>query len=742
MVQKIDRQELQLRFLEALNGADYRFIEGLNPFHILLNGTEYWIYIKNLTSAHFTNPEVWRAQLPLRDDFEAIKRSDIDFILLGYDGDNDVYATWNPVWVKQRLNSTDNVSLYSRYSLQVEAREHFQLKRMDLGNDGEVVVFPREMARLFFINVSGFFLNTGDYVAMGSKRRPEANEAFKILTTSANIDGFARHMTDEGLSSITVGSYCRVIRSLISEGLFTRNRKVFLQYDSLAEYGKAISHFVEIPEVAEKNTKWHNLISAALKSYIVFLCQAKPSQEERINVTPQEDSHVTTPSPIVHQPDQNELFAHFCDFETVARFERSLFHKDYIKSTVKRYSRAIRYLIKQGLFEKFKDGFLSKTSYSQYQSAADTFFRIPEIRELNEDRHHDFSAAMKQYVEYLIKSESYVTTLEARNVLKDEGSITQNNEEHNEGCQRDWETDYTDGNGKLTKIANPELLEKLRPVLDREYPNAASAFNIVEDFYGARFKEMEFYEWGRLFKQIDWANPLPSDNPTVGNETPSRKTKSVILRIELPDGRVIEHKNVSSSYCEAIKAIGPEEVSILGICHAGVNIVSRELDAKYSDYQRDIGDGWYVMTNSPTQVKYQDLIKIIQEYGVEMKVSLVPLDPSQALSLPTPEISRGARARIKVQYPDGRVIQPTKVLEALVDVVKYAGAERVRSLNIICCGDNLILKSPTPRYENPCKPVGEGWLCNTCSGTPTKYEQIKEISDRLDLGLIVELIRE
>ena len=111
MVQKIDRQELQLRFLEAINGSNYRFIDGLNPSHILLNDKEYWIYLKNLTSAHFSNPDVWRAQLPLRDDFEVIKASDIDFVLLGYDGDNDVYATWNPVWVKQRLLLTLPIEL-------------------------------------------------------------------------------------------------------------------------------------------------------------------------------------------------------------------------------------------------------------------------------------------------------------------------------------------------------------------------------------------------------------------------------------------------------------------------------------------------------------------------------------------------------------------------------------------------------------------------------------------------------
>lgn len=741
MAQKVDRQELQIRFLQAINGADYRFIEGLNPFHILLNGTEYWIYIKNLTSAHFTNPDVWRAQLPLRDDFNVIKESDAEFIMLGYDDKNDVYATWNPVWVKQRLNSTENVSLYSRYPLQVESRQSFQLKRLDLGNDGEVVIFPREMTRMFFINVGSYFLNTGDYVAMGSKRRPEANEAFKRFSNVANVAPFAKYLTDEGLSSVNIGSYCRVIRALISEGFITRNRKIFLQYDSLADYEKAIPQFIDIPEVRAKNDKWHNLISAALGSYIAFLNHGvQPEEEDATIELPVEEESIPSPSEVVDRPNQATPFDHFCNLETVERFERALFHKDYLRSTVKRYSRAMRYLIKEGFLEQHKNVFLTCASYSQYQNAADQFFRIPDVRAINEERHHDYSAAMKQYVEFLVRTETYVQPVEPEHLLKEGETAPYSTTPSPVEEERDWEAEFTDENGKLTRIANPALLEKLRPVLDREYPNAATACNIVEDFYGDRFRDMEFYEWGRLFKQIDWSNPVPRTSSVTEPETPTRRSKSVILRVELANGTVIEHKNVSTTYCEAIKSIGPEEVSILGIYHAGVNIVSRELDAKYADYQRPIGDGWYVMTNSQTPVKYQDLLRIIEEYGIDMKVSMVALDPTATLSVVPSESKTGTREKIKVRFPDGRIIQPSKVLEALVEVVKFAGAERVRALNIICCGDNLILKHPTPRYENPCKPVGDGWLCNTCSGTPTKFEQIKEISNRLGLGLIVEMV--
>ena len=230
----------------------------------------------------------------------------------------------------------------------------------------------------------------------------------------------------------------------------------------------------------------------------------------------------------------------------------------------------------------------------------------------------------------------------------------------------------------------------------------------------------------------------PSSEPV---EKKTGKKKTQILRVEFQDGRIIEDRNVSTTYCAFIKEVGAEEVSILDISHAGVNIVSKELDSKYADYQRSIGDGWYVMTNSPTTVKYHDLQRIIEEYQINVKVSLVSLDTSESAQISTPTPKSGVREKIRILFPDGRVIQPSKVLEALIEVVKYAGPERVRSLNIICCGDNLILKNPSQRYLNPSKPVGDGWLCNTCSDTRTKYEQIRLISEQLGLGLEVEIVK-
>ena len=93
MIKKISRYTLQQIFIESLEECDsFRIIDGLNPFHIMLNGKELYIYIKNLSPSYFTNPDVWRVQLPKKEEFETIKEGNIDFVLLGYDADNDVWC--------------------------------------------------------------------------------------------------------------------------------------------------------------------------------------------------------------------------------------------------------------------------------------------------------------------------------------------------------------------------------------------------------------------------------------------------------------------------------------------------------------------------------------------------------------------------------------------------------------------------------------------------------------------------
>lgn len=221
--------------------------------------------------------------------------------------------------------------------------------------------------------------------------------------------------------------------------------------------------------------------------------------------------------------------------------------------------------------------------------------------------------------------------------------------------------------------------------------------------------------------------------------TEKLKSKKEILRVKYPDGRIIQYPKSTDTYIEVIENNYPELIHELNIIHSNVNIVTREYSDRYAFAQHEIANGWLVFTNTSTRKKRNDLIKISEELELGLRVDLVSVDTGEIIELDDRQ-SDSNRQKIKVSFPDGRVIQPNKVFEAVVEVVKYAGPERVKDLNIICCGDNLILKQPHPRYDKACKPVGDDWLVNTYSNTITKYEQITFISKQLNLGITAEIV--
>ena len=101
-----------------------------------------------------------------------------------------------------------------------------------------------------------------------------------------------------------------------------------------------------------------------------------------------------------------------------------------------------------------------------------------------------------------------------------------------------------------------------------------------------------------------------------------------------------------------------------------------------------------------------------------------------------------SRYILHVKYPNGSEFSSNLVWETLVDVVNYAGPERVKQLNIICMGDNLVSSrlNDNPLYRSAQKDIGRGLYVCTYSSTDIKYKQIERINQKLRLGLIVEKV--
>lgn len=275
----LSASDLMLTFLSHTSANDVKYIGGLNPFTIKVDGEEIFIYIKNLSPAQLSNnnPDVWRIQLPVRDDFEKIKESASPFILLGYDKDNDVYTTWNPYWCKQRLNVGKSVSLYSRLSLQQRVHESGEIEQLPLNNDGDVVCLPGKKIYEYIKNFKTYYPEETLFVARNSSIQARLREAktpdelyTAFIDIDANADGYQKFLEDAGRTKSTVSNYLNALKYAAQNGILKKYRNLFANCANYGQYIAPMKVLVATDEIKAKDESWHGAIRAALNRYLEY----------------------------------------------------------------------------------------------------------------------------------------------------------------------------------------------------------------------------------------------------------------------------------------------------------------------------------------------------------------------------------------------------------------------------------------------------------------------------------------
>ena len=147
----------------------------------------------------------------------------------------------------------------------------------------------------------------------------------------------------------------------------------------------------------------------------------------------------------------------------------------------------------------------------------------------------------------------------------------------------------------------------------------------------------------------------------------------------------------------------------------------------------------------PLVEKMRSRFQLEVTYSAEtgLNVNLVDRIPRQETLFPTEgEPKRQRKYIIRVVFPDNHVSCNRMVWETLMDVIRYAGPEKVQELGIIVMGINLVSNDllENERYRIGQKEIKSGLYVNTYSSTDTKYEQIKKINHSLNLGLTIEKV--
>lgn len=180
-MRKLPRKELKELFRSKVAEVGWTCSKE-NPFILQADLDKFYVFIKNISPAYFKNsPDISRVQLPTSARFKSVSYSELLFVILGYDVENDVFVSWNPYNVKERLNSKSNVSLYSRFSLQSEVSNN-EFKEGFLSNGEKIILFKRALLNEFFNQLTSLF---SDEMGKEDHTEPEekssSNEEIEII---------------------------------------------------------------------------------------------------------------------------------------------------------------------------------------------------------------------------------------------------------------------------------------------------------------------------------------------------------------------------------------------------------------------------------------------------------------------------------------------------------------------------------------------------------------------------------
>ena len=265
-IDKIKPEKLLELAREILDKSDnFVYKSGSQPFLMSFKNEDFYVYIKNISSAYFSDRDkTTRAQLPIKKEFEEIKKSDKTFVFLGYDGINDVYVCWNFNVAKSRLNVGKSVSFYSRSFFQSEVKEGKFVKRL-LKNGDTPVFFKRASLIEFFENVHSFF--STEIVT------PEFE---KINYRKVNLeDEFLFYLVNHRmLSDKSIKNYFGALKERITNGInkyFLKDLNSIFFVDDILILNRIRYELFKKEDFKELNIIGKNMYSCAFDAYIDFL---------------------------------------------------------------------------------------------------------------------------------------------------------------------------------------------------------------------------------------------------------------------------------------------------------------------------------------------------------------------------------------------------------------------------------------------------------------------------------------
>lgn len=232
------------------------------------------------------------------------------------------------------------------------------------------------------------------------------------------------------------------------------------------------------------------------------------------------------------------------------------------------------------------------------------------------------------------------------------------------------------------------------------------------------------------------------------------QTFSSELEVIFPDGKTIAEQDAATTLEKVVRIIGVtrvrDVVKKLNLKFAKVPVISNTQDDQYSKFQRDLGDGWLLMTLCQTKTKANFIDIVSQELGLGLKAIYTehkkngedkPLDTEQDTTK-TDGAKQRMMSSLSVKFPDGTCFDGKNATATFEQAVRRIGAARVKTVvdnhDLRYAYVPIIATEKNKKYGYFQREMGDGLFLLTNMHNKEKADLLKFFSRELNLGLVVK----
>lgn len=214
-----------------------------------------------------------------------------------------------------------------------------------------------------------------------------------------------------------------------------------------------------------------------------------------------------------------------------------------------------------------------------------------------------------------------------------------------------------------------------------------------------------------------------------------QRAKKKLLRVTLPDGKVICHKSATMTFIEALVEIGScnyDKITI-ELCHQP--LFSKEIYPQFEKWMKPLCDGWYVNTQSDTVQKYMQLNSIKKQLNLDIEIEMGTDFITSDVKIVNKPKKRDKKLLVK--FPDGEYIGGENPIDTFLETIWKIGVDELRRKGIEYCGKPLITFSK--QFKGQVQVDEKSWL-TIPPQTKDKLKMLRIIGLTLRLNIEVSII--